>query len=78
MGIRTVRRVVFWFSSSAQRSFGQEYPTLKVCVSFGTRVGDRLNETSTELAFWFFLIDQGPEQRDWFTSWEYKFWSLGP
>ncbi|KAI0278787.1 hypothetical protein BGY98DRAFT_499790 [Russula aff. rugulosa BPL654] len=29
-----------------------------------------------ELAFWFFLIDQGPEKRDWFTSWEYKFWSL--
>jgi hypothetical protein len=30
------------------------------------------------LAFWFFLIDQGPEKRDWFTSWEYKFWFLGP
>ncbi|KAF8504868.1 hypothetical protein F5888DRAFT_1792296 [Russula emetica] len=29
-----------------------------------------------ELAFWFFLIDQGPEKRDWLTSWEYKFWSL--
>jgi hypothetical protein len=29
--------VLFWFSSSAQRSwavFGEEYPTLKVCVSF--------------------------------------------
>jgi hypothetical protein len=37
-----------------------------------------LNGTSTELAFWFFLIDQGPEKRDWFTSWEYKFWFLGP
>ncbi|KAH9987396.1 hypothetical protein BJV77DRAFT_791888 [Russula vinacea] len=30
-----------------------------------------------ELAFWFFLIDQGPEKRDWFTSWEYKFWTFG-
>ncbi|KAI0253765.1 hypothetical protein BJV78DRAFT_167596 [Lactifluus subvellereus] len=30
-----------------------------------------------ELAFWFFLLDQGPEKRDWFTSLEYKLWSIG-
>lgn len=31
--------------------------------------------TSTELAFWIFLLDQGPEKRYWFTSWEYRLWS---
>ncbi|KAI9465377.1 hypothetical protein BJY52DRAFT_1424761 [Lactarius psammicola] len=30
-----------------------------------------------ELAFWLFLLDQGPEKRDWFTSWEYRVWSIG-
>ena len=30
----------------------------------------------TELAFWLFLLDQGSEKRDWFTSWEYRVWSL--
>ncbi|KAH9039882.1 hypothetical protein EDB85DRAFT_1928390 [Lactarius pseudohatsudake] len=30
----------------------------------------------TELAFWLFLLDQGPEKRDWFTSWEYRLWSI--
>jgi len=30
-----------------------------------------------ELAFWIFLLDQGPEKRDWFTSWEYRVWSIG-
>ena len=72
----------FWFSSSTLRSwavFGEEYPTLKVCaLVICPRVSDRLNGTSTELAFWFFLIDQGPDKRDWFTSWEYRIWSLGP
>ncbi|KAF8262510.1 hypothetical protein EI94DRAFT_1780020 [Lactarius quietus] len=29
-----------------------------------------------ELAFWLFLLDQGPEKRDWFTSWEYRVWSI--
>jgi len=29
-----------------------------------------------ELAFWLFLLDQGPEKRDWFTSWEYRLWSI--
>ncbi|KAI0289362.1 hypothetical protein BC826DRAFT_613580 [Russula brevipes] len=29
-----------------------------------------------ELAFWFFLLHQGAEKRDWFTSWEYKTWSI--
>ncbi|KAI9441752.1 hypothetical protein H4582DRAFT_1934705 [Lactarius indigo] len=31
-----------------------------------------------ELAFWLFLLDQGPEKRDWFTSWEYRLWSISP
>ncbi|KAI0264119.1 hypothetical protein BC834DRAFT_270942 [Gloeopeniophorella convolvens] len=30
-----------------------------------------------ELAFWLFLLDQGPEKREWFTSWEYRLWSIG-
>jgi hypothetical protein len=36
-----------------------------------------LNGSDTELAFWFFLLDQGPEKRDWFTSLEYRIWSIG-
>lgn len=30
-----------------------------------------------ELAFWLFLLDQGPNRRDWFTSWEYRMWYCG-
>lgn len=33
-------------------------------------------QRATELAFWIFLLDQGPEKRDWFTSWEYRLWSI--
>ncbi|KAH9980665.1 hypothetical protein BJV74DRAFT_97502 [Russula compacta] len=29
-----------------------------------------------ELAFWLFLLDQREEKRDWFTSWEYRLWSI--
>ncbi|KAH9976300.1 hypothetical protein BGW80DRAFT_911727 [Lactifluus volemus] len=29
-----------------------------------------------ELAFWFFLLDQGPKKRDWFRSLEYRLWSI--
>jgi hypothetical protein len=53
---------------------GEESPTLKVRV-FVRRVTDE-NVTSTELAFWIFLLDQGPEKRYWFTSWEYRLWSI--
>jgi len=35
-------------------------------------------EMDTELAFWLFLLDQGPEKREWFTSWEYRLWSICP
>ncbi|KAI0061872.1 hypothetical protein BV25DRAFT_1826161 [Artomyces pyxidatus] len=27
-----------------------------------------------ELTFWLFLLDQGPEKREWFSSWEYRLW----
>ncbi|KAH9022447.1 hypothetical protein EDB84DRAFT_1510453 [Lactarius hengduanensis] len=37
-----------------------------------------LVHSHTELAFWLFLLDQGPEKRDWFTSWEYRLWSISP
>ncbi|EIM80882.1 uncharacterized protein STEHIDRAFT_27288, partial [Stereum hirsutum FP-91666 SS1] len=30
-----------------------------------------------ELAFWLFLLDQGPSKREWFTSWEYRMWYCG-
>ncbi|PFH52194.1 hypothetical protein AMATHDRAFT_190166 [Amanita thiersii Skay4041] len=30
-----------------------------------------------ELTFWFFLINQGPSQRQWFYSWEFRLWYLG-
>ncbi|KAA1476951.1 hypothetical protein DENSPDRAFT_740967, partial [Dentipellis sp. KUC8613] len=30
----------------------------------------------SELAFWLFLLDQGPTKREWFSSWEYRVWYL--
>ncbi|KAI0041086.1 hypothetical protein FA95DRAFT_771740 [Auriscalpium vulgare] len=27
-----------------------------------------------ELAFWLFLLDQGPDKGEWFSSWEYRLW----
>jgi hypothetical protein len=30
-----------------------------------------------ELTFWLFLLHQGPSQRDWFTSWEFRTWAVG-
>ncbi|ETW74616.1 hypothetical protein HETIRDRAFT_22237, partial [Heterobasidion irregulare TC 32-1] len=30
-----------------------------------------------ELAFWLFLLDQGPSKREWFSSWEYRLWYTG-
>ncbi|TFY77324.1 hypothetical protein EWM64_g6689, partial [Hericium alpestre] len=30
-----------------------------------------------ELAFWLFVLDQGPTKREWFSSWEYRMWYLG-
>lgn len=30
-----------------------------------------------ELAFWLFLLHQGPGKHDWFHSWEFRAWSLG-
>jgi len=30
-----------------------------------------------ELTFWLFLIHQGPERRDWFSSTEFKTWGAG-
>ncbi|PPQ81175.1 hypothetical protein CVT24_009475 [Panaeolus cyanescens] len=30
-----------------------------------------------ELAFWLFLLHQGPGKRDWFHSWEFRTWYLG-
>ncbi|KAL0955617.1 hypothetical protein HGRIS_001851 [Hohenbuehelia grisea] len=30
-----------------------------------------------ELTFWLFLLHQGPKQRDWFSSYEFKIWYLG-
>ncbi|KAF8633315.1 hypothetical protein AX17_004488 [Amanita inopinata Kibby_2008] len=30
-----------------------------------------------ELTFWLFLINQGPNQRQWFNSWEFRTWYLG-
>jgi hypothetical protein len=30
-----------------------------------------------ELTFWLFLLHQGPSQRDWFTSWEFRTWATG-
>ncbi|KAF8234414.1 hypothetical protein L208DRAFT_1359668, partial [Tricholoma matsutake] len=30
-----------------------------------------------ELAFWLFLLHQGPSKRDWFHSWEYRAWCIG-
>ncbi|THH18316.1 hypothetical protein EW146_g2637 [Bondarzewia mesenterica] len=29
-----------------------------------------------ELAFWLFLLDQGPAKREWFDSWEYRMWYI--
>lgn len=34
-----------------------------------------LNEI--ELAFWLFLLHQGPGKREWFESWEFRVWYLG-
>ncbi|RXW25568.1 hypothetical protein EST38_g254 [Candolleomyces aberdarensis] len=30
-----------------------------------------------ELAFWLFLLHQGPGKRDWFHSWEFRAWYIG-
>lgn len=30
-----------------------------------------------ELSFWLFLLHQGPRQRQWFKSWEFRFWCGG-
>lgn len=30
-----------------------------------------------ELTFWLFLLHQGPSQRDWFSSLEFKTWAAG-
>ncbi|KAF8963619.1 hypothetical protein BDZ97DRAFT_984668 [Flammula alnicola] len=30
-----------------------------------------------ELAFWLFLLHQGPGKREWFHSWEFRTWYLG-
>ncbi|KJA28099.1 hypothetical protein HYPSUDRAFT_97301, partial [Hypholoma sublateritium FD-334 SS-4] len=30
-----------------------------------------------ELAFWLFLLHQGPGKREWFESWEFRIWYLG-
>jgi len=30
-----------------------------------------------ELAFWLFLLHQGPNQRHWFSSWEFRGWVVG-
>ncbi|KAF8339343.1 hypothetical protein F5887DRAFT_981073 [Amanita rubescens] len=30
-----------------------------------------------ELMFWLFLLHQGPSQRQWFRSWEFRMWSIG-
>jgi hypothetical protein len=30
-----------------------------------------------ELAFWLFLLHQGPGKRNWFHSWEFRTWYLG-
>ncbi|KAF4614593.1 hypothetical protein D9613_003309 [Agrocybe pediades] len=30
-----------------------------------------------ELAFWLFLLHQGPGKRDWFHSWEFRTWYFG-
>jgi len=30
-----------------------------------------------ELTFWLFLLHQGPSQRQWFRSWEFRMWYIG-
>ncbi|KAF8627650.1 hypothetical protein AX15_004343 [Amanita polypyramis BW_CC] len=30
-----------------------------------------------ELTFWLFLLHQGPSQRPWFRSWEFRMWYIG-
>ena len=30
-----------------------------------------------ELAFWLFLLHQGPGKRNWFHSWEFRTWYMG-
>jgi hypothetical protein len=30
-----------------------------------------------ELTFWLFLLHQGPSQRQWFRSWEFRMWYFG-
>ncbi|EIN06437.1 hypothetical protein PUNSTDRAFT_105437 [Punctularia strigosozonata HHB-11173 SS5] len=30
-----------------------------------------------ELVFWLFLLHQGPTQRDWYESWEFRTWYIG-
>ena len=51
--------------------------TLKVSSLSNLYNIERPKGARTELAFWLFLLHQGPEKRDWFNSWEYKSWSLG-
>ncbi|KIJ51261.1 hypothetical protein M422DRAFT_26678 [Sphaerobolus stellatus SS14] len=46
-------------------------------IVFAVAWGLELVTHLEELMFWLFLIHQGPERRDWFSSYEFRTWAIG-
>lgn len=48
---------------------------LYFCLSFAWAL--EITTHLEELTFWLFLLHQGPNQRQWFRSWEFRMWYIG-
>ncbi|KAF8736917.1 hypothetical protein AX14_013734 [Amanita brunnescens Koide BX004] len=50
---------------------------LRLCFCFSVGWALEIVTHLEELTFWLFLLNQGPSQRHWFHSWEFRMWYVG-